>query len=123
MTGSADAFVDRPAKRQWSLEGARALLDEVRERTGRAVGEVEKLLAEGEGQETGSPERQAIDARIRVAVSRWLRSMEALGLEIKGLWLVDFDNGSGYYCWRWPEEELAYFHGYEEGFDSRVRIQ
>ena len=123
MTGRADAFVDRPAKRQWSLEGARALLDEVRERTGRAVGEVEKLLAEGEGQETGSPERQAIDARIRVAVSRWLRSMEALGLEIKGLWLVDFDNGSGYYCWRWPEEELAYFHGYEEGFDSRVRIQ
>ncbi len=123
MTGRADAFVDRPAKRQWSLEGARALLDEVRERTGRAVGEVEKLLAEGEGQETGSPERQAIDARIRVAVSRWLRSMEALGLEIKGLWLVDFDNGSGYYCWRWPEEDLAYFHGYEEGFDGRVRIQ
>ena len=123
MTGRADAFVDQPAKRQWSLEGARALLDEVRERTGRAVGEVEKLLAEGEGQETGSPERQAIDARIRVAVSRWLRSMEALGLEIKGLWLVDFDNGSGYYCWRWPEEDLAYFHGYEEGFDGRVRIQ
>ena len=123
MAGRADAFVDQPAKRQWSLEGARALLDEVRERTGRAVGEVEKLLAEGEGQETGSPERQAIDARIRVAVSRWLRSMEALGLEIKGLWLVDFDNGSGYYCWRWPEEDLAYFHGYEEGFDGRVRIQ
>ncbi len=115
--------MDRPAKRQWSLEGARALLDEVRERTGRAAGEVEKLLEEREGRETGSPERQAIDARIRVAVSRWLRSMEALGLEIKGLWLVDFDNGSGYYCWRWPEEELAYFHGYEHGFDSRVRIQ
>ncbi len=123
MTGRADAVVDRPANRQWSLEGARALLDEVRERTGRAAGEVETLLAEREGRETGSPERQAIDARIRVAVSRWLRSMEALGLEVKGLWLIDFDNGSGYYCWRWPEEELAYFHGYEEGFDSRVRIQ
>jgi hypothetical protein len=49
--------------------------------------------------------------------------MEALGLEVKGLWLVDFDNGSGYYCWRWPEEDLAYFHGYDEGFDGRVRIQ
>ena len=49
--------------------------------------------------------------------------MEALGLDVKGLWLVDFDNGSGYYCWRWPETELAYFHGYEEGFAGRVRIQ
>jgi hypothetical protein len=115
--------VDRPAKRQWSLEGARALLGEVRERTGTAADEVEKLLEEREGREAGSPERLAIDARIRVAVSRWVRSMEALGLEVKGLWLVDFDNGSGYYCWRWPEEELAYFHGYDEGFDGRVRIQ
>jgi hypothetical protein len=105
---------------------------EVRERTAGAAGEVEKLLAEREGRKAGSPERQAIDAQIRVAVSRWVRSvavsrwvrsMEALGLEVKGLWLVDFDNGSGYYCWRWPEEDLAYFHGYDEGFDDRVRIQ
>jgi hypothetical protein len=49
--------------------------------------------------------------------------MEALGLEIKGLWLVDFDNGSGYYCWRWPEPALEYFHGYEAGFAGRARIQ
>ncbi len=49
--------------------------------------------------------------------------MEALGVEVKGLWLVDFDNGSGYYCWRWPERELAFFHGYDEGFAGRTRIQ
>jgi hypothetical protein len=36
---------------------------------------------------------------------------------------VDFDTGSGFYCWRWPEERLEFFHGYEEGFDGRVRIQ
>ena len=40
-----------------------------------------------------------------------------------GLGLIDFDNGSGYYCWRWPETDLAYFHGYEEGFGGRIRIQ
>ena len=98
-------------------------MGEVRERTARAVGEVEKLLEEREGRAAGSPEHQAIDARMRVAVSRWVRSMEALGLEVKGLWLIDFDNGSGYYCWRWPEEDLAYFHGYDDGFDGRIRIQ
>ena len=49
--------------------------------------------------------------------------MEALGVEVKGLWRVDFDNGSGYYCWQWPEEQLEYFHDYEEGFEGRSRIQ
>ena len=61
--------------------------------------------------------------RIRARVSHGARSMEALGLEVKGLWLVDFDNGEGYYCWRWPEPDLAYFHGYDEGYSGRIRIQ
>ena len=32
------------------------------------------------------------------------------------MFLVDFDNGEGYYCWKWPEREVDHFHGYEEGF-------
>jgi hypothetical protein len=36
---------------------------------------------------------------------------------------VDFDNGSGYYCWRHPEAGLEWFHSYEEGFGGRIRIQ
>jgi hypothetical protein len=109
--------------RRWSFESARAMLPEVRDRTAEAVPAVEKLLAEREALDAGSEERAQIEARIRVQVGRWARSMEALGLEVKGLWLVDFDNGSGYYCWKWPEEDLAYFHGYEEGFPGRIRIQ
>ncbi len=114
---------ETPEKRQWSLEGARALMDEVRERTSRAADQVTELLKEREGMAADSAKRTELDARIRKAVSGWVRSMEALGVEVKGLWLIDFDNGSGYYCWRWPETELAYFHGYEEGFGGRIRIQ
>jgi len=70
-----------------------------------------------------APERRVLDIRIQKVISVWVRNMEALGVEVKGLWRVDFDNGSGYYCWQWPEERLEYFHGYEEGFEGRSRIQ
>ena len=56
-------------------------------------------------------------------VQDWASEVMSLGIEVKGLWLVDFDNGSGYYCWKYPEASLEYFHGYEEGFDGRLPLQ
>jgi hypothetical protein len=109
--------------RCWSLEGARALLPDVRKRTAAAVAEVQALLEQRETGKRGTSAAEQLDARIGQLTADWARAMEALGLDVKGLWLVDFDNGNGYYCWRWPETELAYFHGYEEGFAGRVRIQ
>ena len=107
--------------RAWSLEAARAVMPDVRERTKRAVAEVDTLL-EGQAQEVleSDPERRA---QVEHVVSRWVREMEALGAEAKSLWLVDFDNGSGYFCWKWPEDELAHFHTYDVGFEGRTRIQ
>ncbi len=99
------------------------MLPEVRERTERAHAEVESLLEKRDALPADSPERARLDERVQRVVSSWARAMEALNLEVKGLWLVDFDNGSGYYCWRWPEEDLGYFHTYEEGFAGRVPIQ
>jgi len=109
------------SEREWTLEGARAVLPDVRSRTERAARRTEALVLEREG---ATPDRCAeIDARIQSVVERWAKEMEALGAEAKGVWLVDFDNGSGYYCWRWPEDELAWFHPYEAGFAGRTRIQ
>jgi hypothetical protein len=110
-------------RRRWSLEGARALLPDVRARTALAVERVEGLLEGRERSAAQTTTTEPLDPRVEQVTTDWARAMEALGLEVKGLWLVDFDNGSGYYCWRWPETELAFYHGYDEGFEGRVRIQ
>jgi len=110
--------------RSWSLATAREIAVEVRRITAGAVEEVDALEARrGEIGEDDKAAHAALEQELARAVARWVRAMEALGVEVKGRWLVDFDNGRGYYCWRWPEEQLEYFHGYDEGFAGRVRIQ
>jgi hypothetical protein len=98
-------------KRVFSYEEAAALLPEVQRLTEAAVEAVEEVA-----DDANSSEYQKI-------VSGWADSLMELGLEVKGLWLVDFDNGSGYYCWSHPEPSLQYFHGYDDGFRGRVKLQ
>lgn len=103
-------------KRIFSYDEAAAMLPEVRRLTAEAYENVEALSGIGR---TGA---HATRSRVDEIVTGWARGLLERGLAIKGLWLVDFDNGSGYYCWRYPEEGLQYYHGYEEGFQGRVRI-
>jgi regulator of sirC expression with transglutaminase-like and TPR domain len=100
-------------RRTFTLNEARALLPKVRELTEEAAGRYTRL-GEG-GIETDEARHQVVE--------EWARQIVALGVEIKGLWLVDFDSGAGYYCWKYPEPSLGHFHGYEEGFSGRVPLQ
>jgi hypothetical protein len=110
---------ERSEKRIFSYEAAAAMLPEVRRLTQEAHRTVEEL-----GGESGhATSRADLQKRLEDIVNGWARSLARMGLEVKGLWLVDFDNGSGYYCWRYPEEGLNYYHSYEEGFNGRMRIQ
>jgi hypothetical protein len=109
---------DSPRK-TFTFEEARALLPEVRERTRRAVEALSQLASpSGDGSDGARTERAVAET-----LAAWASGIEELGIEVKGPWLVDFDSGAGYYCWKWPEESLEFFHGYEEGFAGRVRLQ
>ena len=99
-------------KKLFSYEDACALLPEVQRLTDVAYAEVEAL---GEEVDDSNEDFQRI-------VTDWAEQVIALGIEVKGLWLVDFDSGSGYYCWHHPEPSLQFFHGYEEGFRGRVQL-
>ena len=112
LRGRADGeLVVAPAERKvFTLGEARSLLPQVQELTEEAVSRYTRLGEELE------EERESI-------VREWATRIHALGIEIKGLWLVDFDSGAGYYCWKYPEPSLDHFHGYDEGFSGRLALQ
>lgn len=107
-------------KRLFTYEEALKLLPEVQRRTESAVAELDVLLQEQE--EESSELDVELTSGYQKIVSEWAESVLSLGIEVKGLWLIDFDSGSGYYCWRYPEPSLQYFHEYEEGFSGRIEL-
>ena len=96
-------------KRIFSYEEAVALLPEVQRLTTAAVVRVDEMTSDD-------------PSDYETVVEEWAQSILEHGIEVKGLWLIDFDSGAGYYCWQHPEPALEYFHGYDEGFGGRVKL-
>jgi hypothetical protein len=114
---------NRPSSpRIFRYEEALDTFPAVRDLTRAAVRQVEAMvhgIGSREEAEARQGELEETHARI---VQAWAEEIQRLGCEVKGLWLVDWDSGDGYYCWKYPEETLSHYHGYEDGFDGRVKV-
>jgi hypothetical protein len=111
--------IEMPSKKIFTLKEAQALLPRVRALTFQAVTRAEKLQSSFEDLPAGE-KRTQLEMQYHAIVRAWAEQVVDLGLEVKGLWLVDFDSGDGlYYCWHWPEKKLEYFHDYDAGFAGR----
>ena len=108
-------------KKIFTYDEAIELLPRVQQATTEAVQKISVIAAqifalrEEERKKTYEKEQATL-------VNGWVQMIEQMGCEVKGLWLVDFDNGDGYYCWQYPEPNLEYFHGYTEGFAGRSKL-
>lgn len=105
--------------RIFSLAEAEALFPLVRKITQAAHRELEPVRRNLEAMIPSNPLIRDVEREYEAIVKRWVAKMERLGLVVKGLWLVDFDTGDGYLCWKFPELKLGHYHGYHEGFTGR----
>ena len=106
----------------FTLEEARALLPRVKEITQRYYNIVEELR-ESVSDPDNTAEMRRLERQANAELQKWVAEMKALGVEVKGLWLADFDSGDGYYyCWQLGEDDIEHFHRYETGFAGRRPI-
>ncbi len=113
--------IDIFQKKFFTLEEAKSLLPVVKRLTEACIREIDSLSVQLEYLPQGQ-RRIDVEAQAEQAFQAWVEKMEKIGCVCKGMWLVDFDSGEGYYCWQHGEPELSHFHGYEAGFTGRVKI-
>ena len=94
----------------------------IRQLTASAVNQVQSLYNRVQSSSELEQRREELESASNTIIEAWVAEVSNLSCEVKGLWLVDWDCGDGYYCWRYPEEALGFFHGYEDGFQGRMPI-
>lgn len=122
--GTLDNVIEINRTRTFSLQDARRLLPLVFRMTEDSSREVKTLLNRVEAfADKTHPSVASVESRINFVIERWQQKMEKLGVEPKGLWMADFDNGEGYFCWKYPETEINYWHGYQDGYSGRILVE
>jgi hypothetical protein len=111
-----------PGARVFTLDDARAMLPQIQQLTATAASKLDPLMQQLEGVHENAPEHPRLHDSITSIVTAWAEAIQDLGAEAKGLWLVDFDAGDGYYCWKHPQPTVSHYHGYDDGFAGRMKI-
>lgn len=110
--------------RTFTLEQANQLLPLVHKVTEEASRKVKKLINQIEAIPDKKNDKVVeLENQVNQIIEAWQIKLEKLGLRPKGLWLCDFDNGKGYFCWKYPESEIKFTHGYNEGFRGRKPVK
>ena len=105
--------------KKWTLAEARQVLPEIIRITERAVEESSEIVILLDETILPEAEQEFKEDELSGILDSWARMITKMGAEIKGLWTVDFDNGQGYYCWKYGETDIAYQHSYDGGYKAR----
>ena len=96
------------------------ILPIVKRMTERAASTFDDLKEQLHWTPKDEPSFKRLQREIDLIVTRWATKVSRLGCEPKGIWLVDFDSGDGWFSWRYGDEELSYFQPHELDVDGVV---
>ncbi len=109
--------------RVFTLEQAQELLPVIVKITRSYSDQVKALVERIENQsEANKDTNWRLEQEINTLIDTWKSKMNRLGVTPRGLWIGDFPTNSGFYCWKFPEEKITYWHSKDDGFSKRRSI-
>lgn len=110
----------------FSLAEARTLIPLISRMTKTAADKVQVLIAKIEAKsrssDTDRAEIEVFEAQASQLIQDWQTKIQKLGGLPKGIWVVDFDSGDGYFCWKYPEVAIDHWHAYRDGYTKRKKL-
>lgn len=110
----------------FSLAEARTMLPLISRMTKTAAEKVQVLIGKIESKSRASEADRAeienLEAHASQLIQDWQTKIQKLGGVPKGIWVVDFDSGDGYFCWKYPEVSIDHWHAYRDGYTKRKRL-
>ncbi len=106
----------------FNLEEANELVILIKKITEKHHEELNSILQQIE-LETSIALKETLKVEAQAIVDSWNKKIKKLGAKPSGVWFADLDFGEGYFCWKYPEEKITFWHGYNEGFTKRKFIE
>ena len=95
----------------FSYSEAQNLLTIVMRMTDQASQQVQKLIDQMDQiNQTSAGDLSAHEEKINKIIEGWQNKILKIGAVPKGIWIVDFDFGQGYFCWKHSETKLEFWH-------------
>ena len=111
-----------PCSKLFDLTEAKQLLPLVKSITKQYQSELSPVQLRLNKMLSNDPRRNVIEDQYEHVVNIWKRKIEKLGANVYGLWIVEFDVGEGFLCWKNPELDLHYFRPNNCDFSQRIRL-
>lgn len=74
-------------------------------------------------QKSNDADSWKLEQEINVHIETWKNKVQKLGIIPRGLWIGDFPTEDGFYCWKFPEQSINYWHSKTDGYSKRVSIK
>ena len=108
------------SRRHFTEDEANEILPVVKRITERAALTVEDLQEQLKWIPSDEPLHRRLSSKLESAIKIWAAKISRLGCEPRGIWLVDFDAGEGWFSWRYGEESLSFFHSHKFSLDRAL---
>lgn len=98
------------SKRIFTAEKAEELLPVVQRITNHAASRAHDINEQLRWTPPSEPLYARLKSEFDLIVRRWAIKIFQIGCKPRGMWLVDFDAGDGWFSWRHGDEALNFFH-------------